>query len=145
VQFPIIIGLHRSRFLDGVLIVVTLLAIGTAVALPYSAIVRLVIALLIVVGSYDAWRKLKPTLSGLRLDRSGQIFISEAGDTEFLEAELLPCATVHPWLTVVRVRVLSGRRHTLIAVADSMRADDFRRLRVFLRWHAKSSPLIDDV
>lgn len=143
-QFPIIIGLHRSRFLDGALIVTTLLVMVITMALPYSAIIRLVIALLIVVVGYVAWRKLKPTVSGIRLERSGLIFVSEAGSMNFLEAELLPGATVHPWLTVVRLSALNGKKCALVVVADSMKIDDFRRLRVFLRWRAKFSPLVGD-
>jgi len=144
VQFPIIIGLHRSRFPDGALIVTTLLVMVITMALPYSAIIRLVIALLIVVVGYVAWRKLKPTVSGIRLERSGLIFVSEAGSMNFLEAELLPGATVHPWLTVVRLSALNGKKCALVVVADSMKIDDFRRLRVFLRWRAKFSSPVGD-
>ena len=143
-QFPIIIGLHRSRFLDGALIVTTLILIGMTVLLPYSAIIRLATTLLIVIASYSSWRKLMPTLSAIRLERSGQILVSEAGNADFLEVELAPHATVHPWLTVVRLRVPNGKRHTLIVVADSVEADDFRRLRVFFRWQAKFSSAAAD-
>lgn len=143
-QFPIIIGLHRSRFLDGALIVTTLLVSGMALALPYSTTIRLAIILLIAVVSYDAWRKLKPTFSGIRLERSGLILVLKTGDADFLEAELLPAATVHPLLAVVRLRALNGENCTLVAAADSMKTDDFRRLRVFLRWRAKFSPLAGD-
>lgn len=143
-QFPIIIGLHRSRFLDGALILTILLVIGMILVLPYSAIIRLVTALLIAAISYDAWRKLKPTFSGIRLERSGQIYVSKKGDADFLETELLPGATVHPWLTVVRFRTPNGQKCALIAAADSMKTDDFRRLRIFLRWRAKFSRLADD-
>ena len=141
-QFPIIIGLHRSRFLDGALIFTTLVAIAVVLALPYSTIIRLLIALLIAIASYHSWRKLKPTLSAIRLERAGQVLVSEAGSTDFLEVELTPGATVHPWLTVVRLQIVSGKGHVLIVLADSLRTEDFRRLRVFLRWRAKfSSPV----
>ncbi|MBS1139663.1 MAG: hypothetical protein H6R13_1116 [Proteobacteria bacterium] len=143
-QFPITIGLHRSRFLDGALISITLIALGITVALPYSEIIRLLLVLLITIGSYDASRKLSPALAGIRLERSGQIFISEAGSDEFYEAELMPNATVNPRLTIIRLRPPNGRKHLLVLSADSMRSDDFRRLRVFLRWRAKFSPFVDD-
>lgn len=143
-QFPIIIGLHRSRFLDGALIVTTLVAIGVVLALPYSTIIRLLIALLIAIASYHSWRKLRPTLSAIRLERAGQILVSEAGSTDFLEVELTPGATVHPWLTVVRLQIVSGKGRVLIVLADSLRTEDFRRLRVFLRWRAKFSSPVGD-
>jgi toxin CptA len=134
VQFPINIGLRRSRFLGAVLVTITLLAVGVALVLPWSAAVRGLNVLLVFIAACVTWRRLEPTLSVLRLERSGEVFVAVVGNTAFTEAELLTGATVHPWLTVVRFKVEDGRRHLLIATVDTMNPEDFRRLRVFLRW-----------
>jgi len=42
---------------------------------------------------------------------------------------------VAPWLTVIRWRPAGARfDHTLLVLPDMLPADDFRRLRVLLRW-----------
>jgi toxin CptA len=41
---------------------------------------------------------------------------------------------VSPALVVVELQAPLGRRKTLILAPDSLPADDFRRLRVWLRW-----------
>ena len=135
-QFPITIGLHRSNFLGMALVSISLLAGGVTLALPWSAAVRGINLLLILIAAYLAWQRLGPALSALRLERSGQILVAFAGNAEFAEAELLAGATVHPWLTVVRLKTQDERKHLLIAAVDSMKPEDFRRLRVFLRWQA---------
>ena len=135
-QFPIHIGLRRSRFLEAAVVSITLLTSGVTLALPWSAAVRGINLLLILIAAYLAWQRLGPALSALRLERSGQILVAFAGNAEFAEAELLAGATVHPWLTVVRLKTQDERKHLLIAAVDSMKPEDFRRLRVFLRWQA---------
>ena len=135
-QFPINIGLHRSRFIGAALVLIGLLAGGVTLALPWSTAVRGINLLLIVVAAGLAWQRLEPTLAAIRLERSGQILVAVVGNAEFAEAELLAGATVHPWLTVVRLKTQDERKHLLIAAVDSMKPEDFRRLRVFLRWQA---------
>lgn len=56
----------------------------------------------------------------------------------FVEAELQGAATVHPWLTVVRM-VVGSRKVSLALLPDSMPPEDYRRLRVWLRWRAEFS------
>jgi hypothetical protein len=44
-------------------------------------------------------------------------------------------STVLPWLVVLRIKVAKERRlRTLVLCGDSTGRDDWRRLRVFLRW-----------
>ena len=54
----------------------------------------------------------------------------------FIAVTLLPGTTVHPWLTALRLRDDDGRVHRLVVLPDAMDRQDFRRLRVFLRWQA---------
>lgn len=135
-QFPITIGLHRSRFLDAGVTLIALLASVATLVFPRSVHIQLLIILAIWVVAGFAWWRLSPSLSALRLERSGQVSIAHHGDNEFSAAELLPDATVHPWLTVVRLKTDRGDFCTLIATVDTQNRQDFRRLRVFLRWQA---------
>lgn len=52
---------------------------------------------------------------------------------------LLPESTVHPWLVSFRVIGEDGRKHSVLLTAETLSAEDFRRLRVFLRWRADFS------
>jgi hypothetical protein len=51
------------------------------------------------------------------------------------EAAVLRTSCVTPALTVINLRVEGARtpRHVLL-ISDNIRADDFRRIRVLLRW-----------
>lgn len=138
-QFPIIIGLRRSRILDGVLLAVAVLAIGAFSAWSQALVFRLAGIAVIAAGCYVAWRQLKPDLDFIKLERSGRIYAAHNLVAEFRAMVTLPGASVHPWLTVVRFRDEFGKRHTVLATCDTMNPDDFRRLRMFLRWRAKFS------
>jgi toxin CptA len=90
-----------------------------------------------------AWRALTPAIKAIRLERNGDIFMLRAGEHDFVQAFPGPGATVHPWLTVIRLNVAEGKSATLIAAADSQSPSDFRRLRMFMRWQANFSALGD--
>ncbi len=143
-QFPITIGLHRSRFLDLGFGFIALLASGVILTFPQSALFQLLIFTAIWVAAGIAWRQLSPKCSAIRLEHSGQISVVCHGTNDFLPAELLPDATVHPWLTVFRLKTESGDAFILFATVDSLKRQNFRRLRVFLRWQADFNALNDD-
>lgn len=137
-QFPISIGLRRSRFVDGALFAVTALAL-TGVALTPWAPFRLLLVggatlLAALVAAYSA----TPRIRTLRIDNDGRISCQMTGRAEFIEMHLLSGATVHPWLTVLR---LADEQHAyrVILVPDSVAPEDFRRLRVWLRWRLEVS------
>lgn len=138
-QLPITIGLHRSRLIDGVLLVVALTASCTALAFPVATAVQA--GLLLAIGglTLDAARRLAPSLAAVHLESGGNIRATRVGDGEPRAAVLCPPATVNPWLTVFRLCLDDGSQHTVLVARDSATADDFRRLRVFLRWRAAFS------
>ncbi len=134
-QFPITIGLYRSRFPDAFLAAAALLASLSALFFPQALAIRAALLLLIWGIALWAWRRLAPPLTALRLEADGGI--QAAGDgQDFLPATILPDATVHPWLTVLRLELPGGKRCVLLVTTGSASPDDFRRLRVFLRWRA---------
>lgn len=143
-QFPITIGLHRSRILDAMLLLVVVLAIVAILGFDCSAAVRAVLFFAIVVLAALAWRGLTPAISTIRLERNGAISITHPGENEFVSARPKPGATIHPWLTVIRLSTDDGCTATLIATLDSQNKADFRRLRMFMRWQASFSEPSDD-
>ncbi|KAB2927027.1 MAG: hypothetical protein F9K30_05005 [Dechloromonas sp.] len=138
-QFPITIGLHRSSFLERLLIVIAALSIGAIVAFPMQSAYQGLLVLSVTCLLLWYWRRLSPTLSAIRLERDGRILAFETTGSSFSESVLLPRAIVHPWLTVFRLELVSGRRHTLALAKGSLGGEDFRRLRMFLRWRARFS------
>ncbi|MGE5472557.1 MAG: protein YgfX [Bacteroidota bacterium] len=144
-QLPITIGLHRSRFLDGLIAVGALLASLAILFFPQQPSIRASLLLVIWLIAAAAWRQLVPKIRCIRLERDGAISLARPGDHEFNEAFALPGATVHPWLTVIRLQFAQGDHSTALVLAcDSLDRADFRRLRVFLRWRADFSGAGDD-
>ena len=143
-QFPITIGLHRSRFLD-LLVLFNALSASAAILLwPQAVGAQWLVLLATWSLAALAWRRLTPRFSVLRLERSGRISVASDSGTQFVAARLLPGASVHPWLTIIRLEMEGGQQSTLIAAVDSLKGDDFRRLRMFLRWQADFNASADD-
>lgn len=142
-QFPITIGLHRSRILDTALVVVVVALVATVLAFPIELPYRLACLIVICLFAVQIWHRLSPRLSAISLEKAGQLNVVPAGADEFLAATLLPGATVHPWLSVARLQTDDGRIYILIVAPDSTDHQSFRRLRVFLRWRADFSGLGD--
>ena len=136
-QFPIIVGLHRSPFLERLLLASAGLASLLVIAWPRSTLIQASI----LAGAWGvaaiAWWRLRQNPCRLRLERDGSLALASAGEgCDFGAVRLLPGATVHPWLTVFQVELADGRRRAVLATVDNLPAVDFRRLRVFLRWRA---------
>lgn len=138
-HFPISIGLHRSRILDVVVLLFVLIASAAICFFPVSALIRMALFTLVCLLAVLAWRQLSPTIACLRLERGGEIAISGAGGDAFEIAKILNSATVHPWLTVFRLKTQGSLLYNVIITVDSLSASDFRRLRIFLRWRADFS------
>lgn len=138
-QFPIVIGLHRSRILDGALLLLVGLVSAALLAWPAAIEIRLVnLSLAMGLGGLALWKS-KPAFSRVRLERSGLIAACFSGQAEFVALHSFPGAIVHPWGVVLRLRDEQGKNHLLLVTLDSTSRSDFRRLRVFLRWRAKFS------
>jgi toxin CptA len=70
----------------------------------------------------------------LRTEQDGTL-LRKTGD-EWQPASLLPSTRVTPWLTVLHLRDDNDRRTHIVILPDSLGQDDYRRLRVWLRWKA---------
>ena len=143
-QFPITIGLHRSRFLDSVLLIAAILASLAIFYFQCSPAIKVGLYIATFILLIRAWRALRPTIENIRLERNGCISISRLGEHSSVQALPKAGATIHRWLTVIRLAEQDGRFSTLIATVDSLNKSDFRRLRMFMRWQASFSELNDD-
>jgi len=112
VQFPITIGLHRSRFLVGAFVFLVLLTVLVLFLFQRSTAIFAAISLLLAVLLAWLWRYRQPRCPAIRLEASGVISLL-SGDGEFAAAQLLPGATVHPWLTVLRLQGADGHTRVL--------------------------------
>jgi len=144
VHFPITIGVHRSRILDVAVLLVAVLTSAALLVYPGQTWVILGLLLFAWGLALRSWRLLTPEIAALRIERSGEIFVLRSGGGEFLSVEAEPGATVHPWLTAIRLRGEDGRYNWLLLTVDSANREDFRRLRSFLRWQARFSVAGDD-
>lgn len=134
-QFPITIGLHRSLFLRYGIALVALAAVAEVILSPWPMVAKASSLCALVVGGGLAWRTSNPSVKALRLTGDGGIECRLAGEGNFQKARLQGAAVVHPWLTVFRLN--TGRCYRVVLCPDAIDADDFRRLRVWLRWKAK--------
>lgn len=85
----------------------------------------------------DGFRKLRHSLVALRLDADCKCeFQTRAG--AWREAVLLGSSFVAPHLTVLNFKPAGGHlaKH-LVILPDAVDAEDFRRLRVWLKWRCK--------
>lgn len=132
-QFPIIIGLHRSFFLESAVLATHALVAASLFAPGWPAPVLAFGWGATAASAFFAWRQASPKLAQLRLHGDGRVDGREAGDRDFEAAELLGQPYVHQWLTVFIIRI-GGRRIPVAVLPDSMASEEFRRLRVWLRW-----------
>ncbi len=142
-QFPITIGLRRSRFLDTFLLLAAFLASAVVLAFPQSISVRVALLVVIWLIAYRARQRMLPKVATVRLEENGRISLIDESEQAPLAADLLPGAIAHPWLTALRLKKEDGRTCALIVAVDSLNAEDFRRLRIFLRWRAEFSARSD--
>ena len=135
-QFPINIGLHRSFFqlaiLRGIAIVASLLIISS----PWSWEVRGSILFALAIITFVSERRLLNPIRNLLLSSEGALSVRFRGKEDgFFPVFILPGATVHPLLLAFRVEH-EGHHSSLVITPDCMAQDDFRRLRLWLKWRA---------
>lgn len=134
-QLPITIGLHRSFLLTGG-IGLSHAAAALIMFLPNWPVAAVTLATILVLGSaaWSVWR-CRSEVVALRLLADGRLEYRRQGEKTFALAELQPTATVHPLLTVLRLKVANATLSVVVA-PDSGRIEELRQLRIWLRWRA---------
>ncbi len=144
-QFPITIGLRRSRFLETFLLLTALLASAVVLAFPQASSFQVALLVAVWLIAYRARQRMLPKFAAVRLEENGRISLIHEGEQAPVAADLLPGAIAHPWLAAFRLKKEDSRTCALIVAVNSLSAEDFRRLRLFLRWRAEFSARSDGV
>ena len=138
-RFPVSIELHRSRLLVVFLVLFHLLAIACLLVVPWYLLIRLVLILLVgFSASYSIHAIRFPSIVGLRLPVLDRLECCLSDGNQH-EAILLPGCTVFSRLIVLRLSFGVGKKVSrLTLLPDQMSANEFRILRLWLRWHSTS-------
>ncbi|HET7401956.1 MAG TPA: protein YgfX [Usitatibacter sp.] len=133
------IELQYSRAALAFVIVAASATVAVALLLPVSLALRTALASLACALGLEAARRTAFQLGphGVRrftVQRDGTIEV-EAASGSHRVGVLRPGSFVAPWLTVMRWRPAGARRDRTVAILpDMVAAEEFRRLRVLLRW-----------
>jgi toxin CptA len=138
VQFPITIGLHRSRLVDGMLLVSTVIGLLALAFAGWPMVTSCLLGVLTLLVAFSAARALTPRIRALRIAEDGRVSCLVVDESEIFPVRLLPGATAHPWLIVMLLAHAEGKWLTVVA-PDSAAPEELRRLRVWLRWRASVS------
>ncbi|MEW6119733.1 MAG: protein YgfX [Pseudomonadota bacterium] len=111
------------------------LVILALVVVAMSALPLLVrIALAAATLGFGVWALRRATdMPSLGIDTDGSLHAQD-GTGQWLALEVLDDSFVSPALVVLRYRMETGERHALTLMPDSLPAEDWRQLRVSLRW-----------
>lgn len=138
-QLPVILTLRPSSRLAHLL----LLAYGAALAV-LSAIsipdwIRLVLLLMVFCSAGLVWQRAhgRTRIVSLLLRADGKLEYTRLNG-ESGEAQPHPHTTATPQLTILLLR-LGKRIEALVLLPDSLHAEEFRWLRLWLRWQAEAS------
>jgi toxin CptA len=126
-----------SRYLAVILIAAHAIALSALLpALPLWAGAALAILLFISLLHYllrDAWLRLPQSCAGLVLEVDGVVLIRRDGVR--LPCRIMPGSLVAPGLTVLNMQQQGARTaRNVVILPDSLDAESFRQLRVWLKW-----------
>lgn len=137
------ITLRTSYLLALLLVVMHVLALASVWLVPLVLDAKIgtaiVLATTLAFGlQQHVWRAGKRSVRAIRL--TGECEISLQGqDGTWLEAAILPSSFISPYLTVLNLKIEVERRaRHVVILPDAMDAEQFRQLRVWLKWRCKA-------
>lgn len=140
-QFPIHIELRRSRLLSALTGLLHIVAAASLLFLPWPPAPRYLLLVVVALSAGFALRR--SPFVGLRLLDNGALACRLASG-EHLAVAVQPDSVVFSPLIVLRVRDGdTGRRYSLALLPDSMSAEQFRLLRLWLRWRTDPSDRVE--
>ncbi|MDR0578225.1 MAG: hypothetical protein LBI87_12025 [Candidatus Accumulibacter sp.] len=137
-RFPVFIGLRRSKLLAGALCAMHGAAACVFLRMPWPPPARIGLLAILAV---SLWRALRPPrVTALRLRENGALECLLPDGTD-RPAHPLPDTAVFPCLVVLRLEI-EGEKGTLSLplFPDHMPREEFRLLRLWLRWNAGEKP-----
>lgn len=130
---PLELTLRPSRLYRLILVLAHGLALAGIWLAALPAWVKALLALALFAGALWLWREYSSGPRGLRVSQSGQIELLDSG---WQAASLGGRPVVLPWFVNLAVVLEGGRTRRLALLPDSVEADGFRKLRVWLKWAA---------
>lgn len=135
VGWPENLALRPSRCLANLLLASHAAFLGGVFFLSWPIALRLALAVVLLASlryqlkAHDG----ATAMNSLRLGQGGGL---ECGfeNGRWVPAKVLARTTVLPWLVVLRLELAGQGRRSAVVLPDSLPAQDFRRLRVWLRW-----------
>lgn len=136
-HLPLTLRLLPSALLATALVVAHVLAAAGLVptGLPLALKIPLLLVLALSLASCLRRQVLRHPVVALTLQADGGLVITRRDGT-CAAAQVHPHTTVFPWLSVLRLRV-DGRWLALALPRDALNAEDYRQLRLWLRWKSK--------
>ncbi|WP_407896836.1 protein YgfX [Ferrigenium sp. UT5] len=131
-----------SRILTCFLVLSAIVCLCAICCLPWAAGWKAagVAGLLVVAGfslMRDAWLRLPQSCVAFELTAPRRLsLVPLAGDP--VAGVISDSSFVSPYLTLINIRTDTGRRRSLVIMPDSLQAEDYRRLRVRLRWSTQA-------
>lgn len=138
-EAPVLAALAPSRVGAWLVAAMSLSTLAVLAATPGAAWARILAATWIACAAIEVFHSVllhrgRRGVTVVRLDRDGAIGL-RAGDGRWIEAAVQSASFVAPWLTVIRWRAPSHRfDRALLILPDMLGPEDFRRLRLLLRW-----------
>lgn len=132
------IALRPSWLLAATLVIAHACAVGLIwlVDLPITLTLAAT-ATLLAAGAFAVWRYalLRGRVAVIALEvTSDHVMNAQTRVAGWLEYDVLGSTFVTSFLTVINLRDVEGSRHNVVVLPDSLHADDYRKLRVWLRW-----------
>jgi toxin CptA len=141
------ISLRPSRVLAAILIVAHGAAIAAVVAVDMPLWLKLIAAAALILSLFLTVRREALLLTpdaAVALEISADDVLSiQTRRGEWLECEVLGSTYVMSFLSILNLRQTDGGATTRIVILpDSIAAEDFRKLRVWLRWGRARGPAV---
>jgi toxin CptA len=132
---PIEIRLHLSRLLVSTLAVAYLLALGIAWGLKLDLTMQLGLSAIILINAAWSFRRLlNPDIVALKVNVKDGFFVLDRGG-DWRPASVQGSSFVAPYLTLLHLKLHAERRlRYLVIMPDAVATEDFRKLRVWLKW-----------
>ena len=140
----LILNIKVSRLLTGVLLFVHLGGMALLMAVPVFWPVRLALWALLGMSLYrslcvHAWRQGPSAIEAIEMDGEGVVSVRFAGKDGW-HACRITSRFVHPWLTLLSLKIESRRWPVSLAIAaDAVEPEPFRRWRVALRFRTEAA------
>ena len=134
----LILNIKVSRLLTGVLLLVHLGGMALLLAVPVAWPVQLALWVLLGMSLYrslrvHAWRRGPSAIEAIEMDGEGVVSVRISGREDWYTCQITS-RFVHPWLTLLSLKLESQRWPISLAIAaDAVEPEPFRRWRVALK------------